>query len=639
MSMKPPTYITHREQIKRNPSLLRMETWEGLDSLMTVYERNKAFLKNKNIVAHFLDGNSITDTAKKYNVSVSKVYTLLDRTLGANNDHEAPMLAKGLIPNAFINKRGRSKALSKHDDRVGSRGAFEYLLNNVKGLKKHLDEHLKSFIERKPNSENLKPSKFHSYFKDYLEVKKNWPKFKYPFNTDSKASESCRQYYHKRLMELKMPKRKSNRIIYTAPIALKAYQEIQLDAQIMDVETAIAFFFRGREILLRVSRITLYIARDKATGCILSYHLSFTKHPNRYDVLKLLTNIHMKWSPMELTTPGLEYTPGACLPSSLGDTYQSIGFGIVRLDNAMAHLANIVREYLTEDLKVTMNLGLPATPKARNIAEQIFKDLNYYWQSFQSTTGSHVRDPNKETKKNRKKPPVLTIQALEEIVSVVITNENVTPKELLGSKTPLEALKEDVQNFPLWINYDQTYKNKNPFLSTKVVPVKTIKHENRTPHINFMKMRYKGNCLINPDLVGKKIIIQIDSRDIRTIKATTLDGKYLGVIKCPMSWQIFPLSLTTKQQVMKLVRIKKINSKDPLAGYFIYLLNNKHLPHIALELYKLVDHSKLANKELTDAFTDDLEDEKLISDDSESNDDCFSSIDIPDWNQDLMHDE
>lgn len=638
MSLNEESNISYSKQLEINPSLYDMENWESLKMLTRIEVSNKEFIQRKNIVNNVLQGSTLTATAKKYNVSISKVHYLMDRTLGSKSVNDAPALAKGLLPNVFINKRLRTKKLSKHDDEIGARGSFKYILFTVKGLFDYLDELLINHIKRVAHSEILTPKSFQKCFLKFLELR-NWSEFKYPFNTDSKAYESCRKYFHNRINELKMPKPKLNRIINSPLVPVKAYQEVQLDAQMLDVKASLSFRFRGREIQTSVSRITLYLARDKATGCILSYHLSYTKHPNRYDVIKLLSNIHTKWEPMDLTTPGLEYTPGACLPSYLGEIYQSVGLGKVMLDNAMAHLANIVREYLTEDLNVTMNLGLPATPKARNLIENAFDVLNYHVHRIQSTTGSHVRDPKKETKKNSKKPPVMSMQALEEIISVLITNENVTPKELLGSKTPLDAIKEDVQSYPLWIHYDQSYQNKNPFVSSKIVPVKTIEHENRTPHINFMKMRYKGAGLNNSKLIGKKIIVSIDSRDIRSLKASTIDGEYLGIIKCPMSWQLYPLSLTTKQHVQKLVKNKIIDSKDPLAGYFAYLFNNVHLPKISLELYKLVDHAKLVNKELIDAFSDDLESDTSceIGQDLESN--YFTTVEIPDWSIDLINDD
>ncbi len=294
MSLNEESNISYSKQLEINPSLYDMENWESLEMLTRIEVSNKEFIQRKNIVNNVLEGSTLTATAKKYNVSISKVHYLMDRTLGSKSVNDAPALAKGLLPNVFINKNLRTKKLSKHDDEIGARGSFEYILFTVDGLFDYLDELLINHIKRVAHSEILTPKSFQKCFLKFLKLR-NWSEFKYPFNTDSKAYESCRKYFHNRIKELKMPKPKLNRIINSPLVPVKAYQEVQLDAQMLDVKASLSFTFRGREIQTSVSRITLYLARDKATGCILSYHLSYTKHPNRYDVIKLLSNIHTKW--------------------------------------------------------------------------------------------------------------------------------------------------------------------------------------------------------------------------------------------------------------------------------------------------------------------------------------------------------
>jgi transposase InsO family protein len=622
--------IKWRKQIEHNPSLIDLDNWPGFSIKMIEKKKRKKFVKRRNIVAYALQDHTLTKTAKKYNVSVSFVHYLLERTLGSPDLKTPPALTQGLMSNVFLNNDSVKSKLCEHDE-VGFRGSFNYLLHHVEGLVDYLDKLLLGHINRKPNAEILKPSNFHKYFLSYLE-NRNWPDFRYPLNTASKAIESSRKYFHRRMRELKMSKAGPSKMIDTQPIKLKAYQEVEIDAQIMDVETTVYFSFKGRLIPMRVSRISLYLVRDKATGCYLAYHISYTKHPNRYDVLKLLTNIHKQWNPLELTTPGLSYSPGACLPSSLGKIYQSIGIGIFHLDNAMAHHANIVREFITETLNATMNLGLPGNPTSRSIIENAFNVVNGYVHRVQSTTGSHVKDPKKESKKNRKSEPVLTMQALEEFVSVLITHENVTAKEFLGSMTPLEALKYDVQNNPLWIHYDHSYMKKKPFIETKMVNVKCIEHENRSPHINFMRLRFKGGCLDNPELIGKKIVIETDSRDIRQLTAYTQEGQLLGHINCPMSWQEYPISVSIKQHINKLISKKIINGHDPLSGYFDYLLENMHLPKISLELYKLLNHASNQDSEESDNQSETI-DSEISTQPEEPN-----QINIPEWSLDMIND-
>ena len=98
--------VTWSNQIANNPSLKNLENWKGMKSTMIQYSKDKIFLRNTNIVASVTSGMTLTETAYKYNVNISKVHYLLDRTLATKNVEEEPNLTKGLIPNLFINKKG-----------------------------------------------------------------------------------------------------------------------------------------------------------------------------------------------------------------------------------------------------------------------------------------------------------------------------------------------------------------------------------------------------------------------------------------------------------------------------------------------------------------------------------------------------
>ena len=144
---------------------------------------------------------------------------------------------------------------------------------------------------------------------------------------------------------------------------------------------------------------------------------------------------------MNLKTPGLIYIPGSGFPSGLSEEFCNIGLNMVRLDNAFCHIAHTVRDYVCNELGATISLGLPAKPKMRNLIEFAFRILNYDMHRFPSTTGSHPKDPIKETSKNSKKPPIITLNALEEVLSVIISGHNAKPQNKLGGSSPLGLMK------------------------------------------------------------------------------------------------------------------------------------------------------------------------------------------------------
>ncbi len=141
--------------------------------------------------------------------------------------------------------------------------------------------------------------------------------------------------------------------------------------------------------------------------------------------------------------------------------------------------------------------------------------------------------------------------------------------------------------YPLQLSFKNNQYSINPFIFNKKVKVYSYKNENRSPSISYSGLKYVGNGLVNVDLLDKFINISIDVRDIRQLNAYSLDGKYLGELSAPKSWQSQPLSLTTLRHIKKQVKKQGMLSKDYHSGYFNHLLNKKHYPKVATEIVRV----------------------------------------------------
>lgn len=577
--------LSWRKRIEIQPELADINNWPTIIIDELPLDKRKTFNRNRKIVSLILSGQPINKVAKDVNLSSGRISQILNRCLSGEQD-ECPPLTKALIEGYRITPGVRRKAISSLAHPSGSRGAFTYLLNNVPGLKDALDKMLVNSIKRKRYAQNLTPTIFQNEFLRLL-IDMNWDKNKYPFDQQTLAYESCRKYFHQRIDELKMPKKKTTRIISSLHTIDQPYQEIQIDSQTQDVHTSIYLEINGQKIKQRISRVTLFLAIDVATNCHLAYHLCLTKDPTQLDLLNLLEKIHHPWKPIKLNTPNLKYESGACLPSALGERYKHAGIGTIKLDNALCHMAHSVRDYICNKLNTTLNFGLPAHPKGRNFVEYGFKLLNKYTHRFASTTGSHPHDPVKEAQLNLKHPPVLALSTFEEILSVLITAHNVTPQERLGGLSPLDVMKNKMETEFCNISYSNLYRSINPFIRRKTVNVKWLKNENRRPHINFEGLRYSGNGLSEVKLANKKIIIEFDNRDIRKLSASTIEGTNIGELLAPRTWQKYPFSIQTRKRIRKETKKARMNMSDPLSGYFALLLENKDLPKHATELVRV----------------------------------------------------
>lgn len=577
--------LTWKKRLENQSELRDFNNWPYIEPYVLSKFKQHKYHRNRQIVARALKGETLKNISKEFDLAASTISYLLTRALGGD-ENTPPELTTALIPGQLIKGGLRKLPLSQCGKSSGARGAFQYLLNTVPELNQGLELMLTSFVQSKAHSQNLTPQIYH---KEFLRLLRdvNWPVTLYPFDQATLAYESCRQHFHKQITKLRVKSKKTARAILPHKSPLVAYEEIQLDAQTTDISTSIHLEINGIFHSLRISRLSLYLVKDVATDCNLAYHLCYTKDPCQADVLKVLGNIHTIWNPLNLVTPGLSYSQGACLPSAILENPECITLNMVRMDNALCHLAHSIRDYVCNSLNATLNFGLPGQPKGRGYIEHGIHLIGKNFHRFASTTGSHPNSPIKEAKKNAKKAPLLTLNALEEILSVLITTHNVTPQERLGGKSPIELLQEHVTQ--KYIAHSFNYLS-NPLSSNirqKEVNVKLIKKENRRPHINFASLRYTGNCLCAETVLNKKVIVEYNEEDIRTLKVYSLKGKLLGDVYAPRTWQSFPHSINTRNRIKKITKQQRLVGPDPLTGYFDYILANKELPKIATELIRI----------------------------------------------------
>lgn len=579
-------YVAWRERLMSNPSLRDIRTWPHISVDDLPVQHRKGFIRNKRIAALASSGKQVNEVAQMCGVDRSYVSRLMKRTLGAQADEDPPLSA-ALIPRKRLRKHQRRASIDLISAPSGHQNAFGYVLDNVPKMRAMLDHMLIEYIKDKPYAQVASPAAFFGEFKRLL-AEASWPTDSYPYTTASCAQESVRRYYHERLNALRLETSKEPvRVIEPSQQIHRAFRTVQIDAQLTDLKTAIHLELNGELTPLRISRVSLLKAIDVDTNSVLAYHLAMTGEPNQEDLLQLLDNLFTPWQPMTLHAPGLAYLPGSGFPSMLDNGCLSASTTKFQLDNALAHLANSVSHVICEKLGAVLNLGLPKTPKGRNWVEAAFRKLSQSIQRFPSTTGSHPNDPIKESKKNQKKPPKITLRMLEETLSVLLSAHNVTPRAELANDTPLNLIRRHVIQHYVPMLPDEVIQDLATFQSERVCNVIYLSNERRMPFIRFSYTRYKGTCLHNSSLIAKKIKIRFDRRDIRSVQAFSLEGELLGSLYAPKSWQRFAHSLSTRRRIFKEMKAWKSKTLDPLAEYFHRLLIDKYTPNRALEIVRI----------------------------------------------------
>lgn len=577
--------ITWRERLQREPHWSDIKNWPTVDVLLGVPQKDrKAFNRNLSLIARVLTGTPQKQLATEFGISPGRVSQLLQRALGGD-DQDPPLLTQGLIPNQRLKPVTRRAPLSTYARKRGARGAFSHLLTVCPDLKVYLDRLIKGCVKRLRRGQNLNPQTFHQAFIRFLRTH-GWPMDTYPFTEVSLGYQSTRRYLNAQVQLLLLPK-PTRRIIFPTQSSMRIGSEVEIDEHTAHLHGRVSIVFNDELEPLRLSRVSLLLARDVATQCRLAYTVALTGYPGKEDVLELLEKINTPWSPLNIKTPGLVYLPGAGFPSGLSEASRRVTLGIVRFDNALAHKAHSVRSLILRYYGATVNLGLVRTPKARNLIEQAFKQLNQNIHRFPSTSGSHPQDPCAEPAKHKKKVPVIPLQALEESIEVLLANENASPQPQLGGQSALSAWRYQLENLliPLRpIIPDHVFQ---PFMVRTMVTVRKPKKERRNPYITFERVRYTGDGINRAELINQRVLIEYDLRDIRSLRVLTPQGVRLGAVFASRSWQRFKHGIKTRKLINKLIREERIRGDDPLGRYFDYLLVHRDIPTEALKLVKL----------------------------------------------------
>ncbi|MEW7984599.1 MAG: hypothetical protein AB2777_16600 [Candidatus Thiodiazotropha endolucinida] len=579
-----------RERLIVDPDLRNFADWPVIPTDSVPSTHQAVFLRNKAIVAKILAGEPPQNVAADYALCPSSISQIMDRCLGGD-DAESPALTQALIPHTVLVDKQRQQALPTLQQPRGTACSFKHLLRVLPDLKKELDAKIKAEVDDKPEAEKLTPLSFLGHIKNYL-AEHHWPQDQYPYTCRHGGYAAARRYYLKRkdeLIQQKQAKRKTHRSYQRrAQTKLRrALRAIQIDEHKLHFRSRINLVLNDELIPLPIARATVLTAIDVDNECLLGGHLAPTEYPNQQDLLALLDTCISPWKPMTLQTPGLSYAPGACFPSGLPEGFP-VSFGFVHMDNAWMHKARSIIKQFCDYFGATLNLGLPGVPQARQLKESVYDYINTkFSHRVDSTTGSYPTDPRKESRKNQKKPSLLTYQTSEEALSVILTDWNVIPRPSIGGAKPLELMQYQLSNHFIRYIPESLRADWKPFVGSVVVPLLWYRHEKRHPHVNLFYTKYQGPGLISVATKDNHIRVEFNRRDVRQVHAYRLNGEDLGEIRAPMSWQRFPHSLATRQWIHKNAKQYRLDMRDPLTSYFKLLLENRGKPSFALSLLKV----------------------------------------------------
>ena len=583
--------ITWRERLALEPHLWDFTLWPVIPVDSIKQNTRKAYWRNLQVIQALLNHIPANEVARRFNLTGGRVSQLLDRALGGDTA-TPPALTYGLVPFANIKAKHRRSPLPNSKQPSGAPHAFGALLDQVPNLRECLDDLILAKLKDTDYAQTITPWALHGEFKRVL-AENHCPLTQYPYTSESLAKETVRQYLHKRTAQLRL-ERRIRQNTATRPLITKTHRHaldhIEIDEHKIDLHSSIHLQIGDTVTPIRLGCATVLLAIDCGSECILGYYIAPTRHPTQIDLLTLLSECVSQWQPRSLIVPELSYLPGACFPSGI---FQGtpLTFGNVKLDNALMHLAHSIRNVLTIRAGASLHFGRPGVPEIRDRVEFAFQYIcKIASHRFASTTGSHPKDLKKESRKNQKRVPVITYQMFNDVLSVVLTEFNLTPRASLDGASPLEAYRYFTQQHYTRYLPHLEYQQWRPLIGEKITPLHWYHHENRAPHINFCHSRYLGNGLDQALSAGdKQIRIIFNWKNIRSVEAFRLNGVKLGTLSAESRWQQYPHSYSTQHYIHKHTTALRLASRDPLASLFRYLFKHKGQEKRALHLLRIYD--------------------------------------------------
>lgn len=487
-------------------------------------------------------GEKLKSIGEAEGIDAASLYVMLEAcAMRAPDDRIRGFRA--LIP--YVRKKSYVRSQSVNVDALaagrGAGGLFRQLLANHEALRVLLQSQASKYSSHKFKG-RVAVKKEHNIFLNRLA--KLLGTSGYPFNLQNKGREGFRRALNaeiaKQRAEARGSVRESIERVFR-PQTDARYRQVQIDAHRLDSFIRVRFFGRKGRFKTRALRPWLLAAVEVDSGACLGWSLSVEKEPSHLDLLRCLSSTMTPWQRRQrFEILGLDYKPGAGMPSGLIARCAGRYADSISLDNALCGHADNIREIVLERLHATLRLGIPGEPRTRYEIEQLFNTVTH--RNVQHLIGGVRPDMgNKERAAAIKEAEEfgLTIDQMEEYLDVVICNYNAEPTSAHYGKSPLQFLREEPESALVRSDVSANAPWRN--LLNIELSAKVSSSEDHAPRVTYLKGHYTNDLLRSSGeiLAGQQLIITVNLVDLRTIEARVPGGVDLGTLWVRGPWAHF----------------------------------------------------------------------------------------------------
>lgn len=569
-----------------------VSTWPTVNLDQLSGRQRKRVEKYKEAIGKYLTGGKVKNICKINGICNSELHRAIKRCLEIHQDGRMWGF-RALIPHTHQKgyQRISPVPVAKGDSKAGRAGALTQLFDRLPALR----EVVHTYFLKKHTSENVHESRIslkatHKRFIDACRSMGLGPA-DYPLNQKylGRAALAC---YLKQLMNTRAAvaarcgsevarKLRGNGSESSQPRKLRPFEQVEFDGHRIDLVCTVLIpsplgGFERRPI----ERFWILTMLEVPTRTIIGHFTSLGREYNQDDFLRCAKNAVTPWRPMNLTIEGLKYPSGGCFPS---DTYPDLQWAVwdeLKFDNAKSHLAAKTLDKLCTTIGCTPNPGPVADPNRRPFIERWFRTFEENgFSRLPSTTGSHPKDPRRRDPEKAALKYEISLDEIEQLISVMIAEYNNDPHSGIGNRSPLEHLgmllldedlKQRIRKLPEIKRHNLQLLH---FETTRTVRGNLT--EGRRPYVEYEGVRYTSAILArSPELVGKTLRLVVDPEDVRMVKAFLPNGAELGFLMGHGMWGWTPHTLEMRKAISVLRHRKLLRytqQDNPIHVYLKFL--------------------------------------------------------------------
>ncbi|RSK49681.1 hypothetical protein [Bacillus canaveralius] len=618
------------------------ENWLQVNVQSLSDPKKEVFINRKQAIDSYLDGDkTLEQITLETGIKKADIYRLLKRCQQV--DKKGQIFGyRALIP--FYRTKEYELKLSQNlngfeNEYTPKTGAFNFLLEQYPAIRLGIE----NLVFKKNTKEDIQTKdRVKDIHKKFIKICKsvglNTENGKYPFNTKDLGRRSLYRFV-KDLKENNPQKvmadyGKDAKMLFNNTglgdknnIIERPFERVEFDGHKLDVNIAVRFTNpEGDENVDIIHRIWLLAVVDIATNVTLSSHICLNKEYSEDDVMFCIRKAVLPWTPTNLTIPGLKMPKEGGFASEIIPATMYAVWDEICFDNAKAHLDKKVKHKLKKILGCAVNYGPVGTPTRRPKIEKLFhiiEDEGFH-RSI-STTGNNPNDPRREDSEKSAIKYEVSAEEIEQLTEVLFAIRNGRPQRSLNNLSPLEVLQQRINRNYVFRKLDEQYRDGKEFMVFQ--DTRTIRgslKDGRRPYIRYEGVDYRNEVLSESfSLIGTTLALEVDTEDVRYIKAYLPDGGELGILRAQGKWCLRKHSLRIRKAINKLIyrgELHFLNEDDPIQIYHDFLKekakSNRNIRNKLVHLEQLIKSDK--NIEEIKCETDSSEDtrpntEKVLS--------------------------